>query len=81
MNKTPDVVTPPVSGFPPCVSVATTPKLPTSAPKVIPSDGELMGNNGILSIKLNGITIYQSCVDGLLPQRMTNDNIVSLLME
>ena len=48
---------------------------------VIPSDGELMGNNGILSIKLNGITIYQSCVDGLLPQRMINDNIVSLLME
>lgn len=80
-NIQPDVIKPPVSGLPPCVPVVSTPKLPTSTPIVIPSDGELVGSDGILSIKLNGITIYQSCVDGLLPQRMINDNIVSYLME
>jgi hypothetical protein len=79
----PDVVKPHVSELSPCVPVVSTPKLPTSTgtPIVIHSDGELMGNDGIPSIKLNGITIYQSCVDGLLPQTMINDNIVSILME
>ena len=79
----PDVVKPPVSELSPCVPVVSTPKLPTSTgtPIVIPSDGELIGNDGIPSIKLNRITIYQSCVDGLLPQTMINDNIVSILME
>lgn len=34
-----------------------------------------------LSIKVHGADIYQSCIDGLLPQRMLNDNIVTMLIE
>jgi hypothetical protein len=34
-----------------------------------------------LSIKYNGVAIYQSCIDTLRPQGLLNDNIVSALME
>ena len=33
------------------------------------------------SIVLNGVTIYQTCIDGLMPQTMLNDSIVSYLIE
>jgi hypothetical protein len=33
-----------------------------------------------LSIKVHGVDIYQSCIDGLLPQQMLNDNIVTMLI-
>lgn len=39
------------------------------------------GPNKSLSVKVNGVDIYQSCIDGLLPQRMLNDNIVTMLIE
>ena len=80
INKTPYEAAPCVSELTPCVPVST-PKLPTGAPKVIHCDDDLMGNADLPSIQVNGITIYQSCIDGLLPQRMINDKIVSLLME
>ena len=39
------------------------------------------GANKDLSLKVHGVDIYQSCIDGLLPQRMLNDNIVTILIE
>ena len=84
INKTPYEAAPCVSELTPCVPVSA-PKLATDAPKATPKvihcDDDLMGNADLPSIQVNGITIYQSCIDGLLPQRMINDNIVSLLME
>ena len=37
------------------------------------------GPNKNLSIKVHGVDIYQSCIDGLLPQRMLNDRMTALL--
>lgn len=39
------------------------------------------GHNTSLFVKVNGIDIYQSCINGLLPHRMLNDNIVTMLIE
>ena len=37
--------------------------------------------NRNLSINVHGVDICQSCIDGLLPQRMLIDNIVTMLIE
>ena len=39
------------------------------------------GANKDLSLKVHGVDIYQSCTDVLLPQRMLNDNIFTILIE
>ena len=34
-----------------------------------------------LSVNLGGVSIYQTCIDGLLPQQLLNDNIVTILLK
>lgn len=44
------------------------------------TESESAAANRNLSINVHGADMYQSCINGLLTQRMLNDNIVFMLL-
>ena len=40
----------------------------------------LLYNRVHKSVNVNGVDIYEKCIEGLIPKQLINDNIVNMLM-